>query len=182
MKNLKIGEYREGVTLSKTREGTLVDIGVEHPALVVNTQLAANKRVTVKVAKTGEHARAELADRGEIPVYWGYIVTVQKHSFGSLVKTRGFDLTIATSKYGSPFADVVEQIAARWKKAKSILVAFGAPTRGLGEIVEEEGLRLNEVVDFVVNTIPMQGTETVRTEEALIASLAILNITLPLKT
>jgi predicted SPOUT superfamily RNA methylase MTH1 len=182
MENLKIGEYREGVTLSKTREGTLVDIGVEHPALVANTQLAANKRVTVKVAKTGEHARVELVDRDEMPVYWGYIVTVQKHSFGSLVKIRGFDLTIATSKYGSPFADVVEQIAARWKKAKSILVAFGSPTRGLGEIVEEEGLRLNEVVDFVVNTIPMQGTETVRTEEALIASLAILNTTLPLKT
>jgi len=31
------------------------------------------------------------------------------------------------------------------------------------------------VTDFTVNTIPDQGTETVRTEEALYASLAILN-------
>jgi predicted SPOUT superfamily RNA methylase MTH1 len=31
-------------------------------------------------------------------------------------------------------------------------------------------------VDFVVNTIPAQGTETVRTEEALLATLAILNV------
>jgi len=32
------------------------------------------------------------------------------------------------------------------------------------------------VMDFVVNTIPGQGTETVRTEEAVFASLAILNM------
>jgi predicted SPOUT superfamily RNA methylase MTH1 len=31
-------------------------------------------------------------------------------------------------------------------------------------------------VDFVVNTVPEQGTETVRTEEALLASLAIFNV------
>jgi predicted SPOUT superfamily RNA methylase MTH1 len=30
-------------------------------------------------------------------------------------------------------------------------------------------------VDFVVNTVPMQGTETIRTEEALVASLAVLS-------
>jgi predicted SPOUT superfamily RNA methylase MTH1 len=176
MKNLKIGEYREGVTLSRTRQGTLVDVGVEHPLLIADAEFAANKRVTVKVAKTGGQVRVELADRSEIPVYWGYIVAVHKHSFGDLVNHGGFDLTIATSKYGSPFADVTDQITARWKNARSVLVAFGAPTRGLGEIVKEEHLRLDEVVDFVVNTIPMQGTETVRTEEALVASLAVLNI------
>jgi len=54
-------------------------------------------------------------------------------------------------------------------------VAFGAPTQGLQEIVAQENLRLDEVADFTVNTIPDQGTETVRTEEALYASLAVLN-------
>jgi hypothetical protein len=181
MEDLKIGECREGVTVSKTREGTLVDIGVEHPALIANTRLAANERVTVKIIKTGEQLEVELADRYEIPVYWGYIVTVSKRSFVSLVKHGGFDLTIATSRYGSPFADVAERIMERCDKARSILVAFGAPTRGLNEIVALEGLRLNKVVDFVVNTIPKQGTATVRTEEALVASLAILNITLSSK-
>ena len=33
-KNLKAGQYREGVVLSKTNEGVLVDIGIEHPALL----------------------------------------------------------------------------------------------------------------------------------------------------
>jgi hypothetical protein len=46
----------------------------------------------------------------------------------------------------------------------------------LYEIAKNEGLKLDNIVDFVINTIPMQGTETVRTEEALIASLAVLNI------
>jgi predicted SPOUT superfamily RNA methylase MTH1 len=57
-------------------------------------------------------------------------------------------------------------------------LAFGAPALGLNEIVAREGLRLDDIVDFVVNTVPSQGTETIRTEEALIASLAVFNITL----
>ncbi|NWG10543.1 hypothetical protein HXY33_02150 [Candidatus Bathyarchaeota archaeon] len=55
-------------------------------------------------------------------------------------------------------------------------MAFGAPTRGLYEIVKSEGLSLDAISDFVVNAVPMQGTETIRTEEALIASFAILNV------
>jgi predicted SPOUT superfamily RNA methylase MTH1 len=170
-----VGEYREGVTLSKTQDGTLIDIGVEQPALMVNKQLPMQKRVTVKVKNVEKRVEVELANRNEIPEYWGYTVTVEPKSFGTLVK-RGFDLTIATSKYGAPLADVAEKISERWKKAEKILLAFGAPTKGLYEIVKNEGFNLNDIVDFVVNTIPMQGTETVRTEEALIASLAVFNM------
>ncbi|MGC8895951.1 MAG: putative RNA uridine N3 methyltransferase [Candidatus Bathyarchaeia archaeon] len=176
IKNLKVGEYREGVTLSKTRDGTLIDIGVEQPALIANKQLPMQKRVTVKIVKVEKWVEVELANRSEIPEYWGYTVTVEPKSFGALVKRGGFDLTIATSKYGAPLVDVAEKISERWKKAEKILLAFGAPTKGLYEIVKNEGLNLNGIVDFVVNTIPMQGTETVRTEEALIASLAVFNM------
>ena len=56
------------------------------------------------------------------------------------------------------------------------MVGFGAPSRGLHEIVDDEHLKLNEIVDFVINTVPDQGTVTVRAEEALLSSLAILNI------
>jgi hypothetical protein len=180
IKKLKIGEYREGVTVSKTKGGMLVDIGVEQPALIPNRLLSIGKRVTVKIINVDKRVEGELANRDEIPEYWGYKVTVEKHPFGKMVKNRGFDLTIATSKYGVPFADVAEKIAEKWRKANNILVAFGAPTQGLYETVRYEGFNLEDVADFVVNTIPMQGTETVRTEEAFIASLAILNIHLHL--
>jgi len=53
---------------------------------------------------------------------------------------------------------------------------FGSPSRGLYEIARNEDVRLGKLLDFVVNTIPCQGTETVRTEEAILASLAVLNV------
>jgi len=181
MENLKRGEHREGVTLSKTSEGTLIDIGVEQPALIPNIQLAINRRVTVRIMKIDERVRVELANREQISEYWGYSVTKDKQSFGKLAKNGSFDLIIATSKYGVPLRDVVEKLAEKWEKAQTILLAFGAPMQGLNEIIRYEGLSLDDVVDFVVNTIPMQGTETVRTEEGLIASLSILNLLLASK-
>lgn len=174
--NLKSGEYREGVVLSGTREGALVDIGVEKPALMRETRTAIGGRLTVRVAKVGDQVNVEKADRDEIPVYWGYKVSAQKHHFREFVKKGGFDLTIGTSKFGSRFTDVADKITARWTTAKSILLAFGAPMRGLFEITRDEGVNLNETVDFVVNTILSQGTDTVRTEEAVLASLAIFNM------
>jgi predicted SPOUT superfamily RNA methylase MTH1 len=175
-RDLKVGEYREGVVLSKTREGALVDIGVERPALMQERQSATGKRLTVRVAKVGEEVLVQTANRDEISDYWGYIVTVEKHSLRKLIENRRFDLTIATSKRGARFADIAEELAEKWKTADSVLVVFGAPTRGLYEIAKDEGANLNDLVDFVVNTIPAQGTETIRTEEALLASFAILNV------
>ena len=37
-RDLKVGEYREGLVLSQAKEGLLVDIGVEQPALLRETQ------------------------------------------------------------------------------------------------------------------------------------------------
>ena len=173
MKQLKVGEYREGITLSKTGESMLVDIGVEQPALIRDRQIPVNKRVTVKIMKIERQVEAELANQEDITTYWGYSVTEEKSSLGKLVKDKHFDLTIATSKYGYPLAKVVGKITDRWRDSRSILIVFGAPTRGLNEIARQEGFSLNDVFDYVVNIIPLQGTETVRTEEALIASLAV---------
>lgn len=179
MKNLGVGEYREGVTLTKKnssqKDDLLVEIGVEKPAYVKNVRLPANKRVTIKILKVNKHVEAELTSREQISEYWGYAVSREKMYFARLVKTKGFDLTIAASKYGKNFADISDSIISRLKHADSILVAFGSPTQGLHKIVHRERLNLVDIVDFVINTVPGQGTETIRTEEALIATLAILN-------
>ena len=180
-KQLRVGEFREAVTLSRTEKQAFVDIGVEHPALIRGKDLTVGKRITVRVIKVGKSVEVELANRYEAPSYWGYTVTVEKRPFGSFLKKSDFDLTIATSRYGSPLANVTEKIVEKWREANRVLVAFGAPTQGLGDIVRREGHQLSELVDFAVNTVPMQGTETVRTEEAIIASLAVFNIILALK-
>ena len=175
-RKLKTGEYREGAVVSVTEAGSLVDIGVERPVLIPDQKLPVNKRVTIKITKAGKHPRVILANREEIEAYWGYTVTPSKVSFGQLAKSYAYDLVIATSKMGAPLTQVADELAERWKKAGKIVVAFGAPTQGLQEIVAQENLSLDKVADFTVNTIPNQGTETVRTEEALYASLALLNV------
>jgi predicted SPOUT superfamily RNA methylase MTH1 len=174
--HLKVGEYREGVTLSKTKEGVLADIGVEHPALIRETQWALGKRLTLQIVKAGERVEVQTLSKDVIPYYWGYTVTAENHSFGKLLRSRKFDLTIATSRIGARFLDIAEKVAKKWKNANHTLVAFGAPMRGLHEIAKAEGANLDDIVDFVINTVPEQGTETVRTEEALLASLAIFNV------
>lgn len=175
-KDLKVGEFREGVILSRTENNCLLDIGIEEPVLVRNAELPIGNRVTVRIAKTGKPIEAKISDRCEAPDYWGYHVTFEKHPLGRIIQSRNYGLTLATSKYGRPLGCVAGQIGERWEKANDVLVAFGAPSIGLNKIVKREGLRLDDLVDFAVNTIPLQGTETVRTEEAIIASLASFNV------
>ena len=84
-------------------------------------------------------------------------------------------MVIATSKKGTPIQQIIDSLSRRYKKANNILVAFGAPSWGLQEIVSKENLSLENIADFTINMIPDQGTETVRTEEAIYSSLALLN-------
>jgi len=173
--DLKVGEFREGVVQAHSKEGSMVDVGVEQPALVASIKLKINRRVTLKITETRKQLRAVLAHPKEIKTYWGFKLTVPNIPFGQLVKNGPFDLVVATSRKGKPIEAVANELAKSWKQSSKVLVAFGAPTQGLFEIVAHEGLRLKDLAHFVVNTIPEQGTETVRTEEALYASLAILN-------
>jgi len=175
-KDLKVGEYREGVVVASDQKSIQVDIGVEHPVAVANVKVPMDTRVTVKIVQAGENPKAELASRDEIEVYWGYTVTTSKVPLETMLKERHFDLVMATSRHGEPFMEIADNILKEWREAKRVLVAFGSPTQGLQEIVSQEGLNLEEIADFVVNTVPHQATETVRTEEALYATLAILNL------
>lgn len=175
IKDLEIGEYREGVIISITNSGSIVDIGVERPGLIYGQRLPINSRVTIKVTKLGKHLRVSLANSGEIDSYWGYKVISSKASFGKIVKSRTYDFVIATSKNAPPFTSVINNLLEKLEKSKRILLAFGPPSRGLQEILAQEKLNLKNTVDYVINTIPFQGTETVRTEEAIYASLALLN-------
>ena len=175
LKDLTLGEHREGVVVGLVKKGSFVDIGVEQPVLISEKRIPVNTRVSTKIIDLGKPPRAVVVSRDEIREYWGYQVVVSNTTFGQLAKSRSFDLTVATSKHGVAFMEVIEELVKRWKESRRVLVAFGAPTRGLYEIVAQEDLKLGEVTDFVVNTIPGQGTDTVRTEEAVYASLAVLN-------
>jgi predicted SPOUT superfamily RNA methylase MTH1 len=124
--------------------------------------------------KVAQRVEAKAANRDDAVEYWGYTLSRERKSLKDLLGKRDFDLTIATSRHGTCLMDIAKKICDRWRAAGKILILFGAPSWGLYEIARSEGFKLDDYVDFVVNTIPFQGTETVRTEEALIASLATL--------
>lgn len=175
-KYLRVGEFREGIVVSKDKMGLLIDIGVEQPIRVVNAGAPIGARVTIKVISCGDDLRAVLASPEDIDVYWGYKVEVSRMPFSRMVKSGNFDVAIATSKWGEPFMKVKDVLLEKWMKSKRVLVAFGSPTQGLQEIARQEGIELSDIMDFIINTVPRQATETVRTEEALYATLAILNL------
>jgi len=174
-KDLKLNEFREGAIISTSNEGSFVDIGIEDPALLPSIKLKTNTRVTIKIAELGKQPKAVLADPSAIKSYWGYKVSFSNAPIGQLLKTEQFDLVIATSRKGKLITTVMDDLIQRWKNSRKTLIAFGAPTQGLYEILDREHAKLDEEADFVVNTIPRQATETVRTEEAVYATLSILN-------
>ena len=175
-KHLKVGEYREGIVVSQRKEGLVVDIGVQQPALLRQKQFAMGERLTLQVVNIGDNIDVQPVSRDDVPQYWGYTVRVEKRSFGQLINDAEFDLKIATARIGDNFKDVAGSMGKRWVESSHILVAFGAPSRGLHEIVEDERLKLTNLADFIVNTVPNQGTATVRAEEALLATLAVFNV------
>jgi methyltransferase len=173
-RDLEVGSYREGVAVSKEKNGTLIDIGSEKPAFLPS-QVPLDKRLTVKIVKITDCVEVKTANRDEIDQYWGFTVSLEQ-SLNRLIESPDFDLRVGTSKLAARFQEVSQKLGVKWNQANDILILFGSPARGLHEIAKEEGFDLSSKLDFVLNTVPNQGTETVRTEEALFATLAILNI------
>ena len=175
VEDLRIGEFREGVVLAVEEDEAKVNVGVTEPLLAEGRSPSPGSRVTVKVLEIKPQLKGRLARRAEIEEYWGYRVQTSP-SLGETISRRRFDLSIATSRLGRPLLEVISPIRERWRSTRRVLVAFGSPKRGLAEILHREGLDLEKCFDFVVNTIPLQGCETVRTEEAIYCTLAAFNL------
>jgi predicted SPOUT superfamily RNA methylase MTH1 len=175
-KDLVEGEIRDGVVVKSRKEGVLVDIGVDITALIRNVCLPTGRRVTVEVKKKLIGLEGRILDRSEVPMYWGYQVTSSKQTLGRLMKDPQFDLVIGTSKFGVSIHKSYTDVEDRWRHARKVLVVFGAPSRGLYELAQREKLELVSLTDFIVNFLPNQGVETVRTEEAVFVTLGLLNL------
>jgi methyltransferase len=170
----RVGEIREGlVTESGTR--SIVNAGFRAP-VEVYSKLKLQERVTIKLVRTSPSLQADLVEPTRLPIYWGFRVTRTNLSLGKLIGSRRQDLTISTSRRGKVVQKALNDLSLRWKSSHRPLVLFGSPSQGVPEILAKEGTDLTKIVDFNLNMIPNQGVETVRTEEALLATLAILNV------
>lgn len=176
VRDLKPMVFREGVVVKSDDRGSSIDIGVEKTVSTATPNLPVGRRVTVKVHKVDGEPYIKVVKRSEVDVYWGYIATLSHKPLGETVKSYKADLVIAASKLGSMISDVAKELVGRWRTSKKTIILFGSPSEGLKDILLREELRMEDVADFVVNTIPDQACETVRTEEAIHATLAIINI------
>lgn len=175
--SLEQGQLREGIVVKSNIDHSYVDIGVTHPIVLNEPNLAMNKRITVKILTNQKDLlNACLVDREEIDIYWGYDARVSNLTLGQILNTESYDLVVLTSRYGKPLTKAEEVLRDKWKTANQVLIAFGSPREGLKTILEKEGIDIDRVNALIVNTVPRQGTATIRTEEAVNSTLAIINI------
>ncbi|WP_246984314.1 RNA methyltransferase [Halorientalis marina] len=185
------GSLRQGIVTEVGSEGRVrVNCGLQHPiSLVVpdGMELGEGERVAIRVSSR-RPVRAKIVD-DPLP---GYDVIASDLSTELSRDDAG--VRIATSRHGQPLSvgrlgDVVADTGER-----GMTVAFGAPERGLPAILDidveavpgGETERESTVVsdepdgtrfDLWLDAIPNQGSEVVRTEEALFAVLAPLSLT-----
>ena len=174
IRDCKEEDVREGVVIARRGESLDVDVGLER-ALECRGVVQVGTRITVRLTSVGEKLVGEIADPAKISIYWGYRVKQSKFKLVTLLEKEKFDLRIGTSRYGVNVLDIWSKISSSMKNVGSVLVAFGSPRLGLTQIITQEGKSPDNVFDFFVNTVPAQNVATVRTEEAVFISLALLN-------
>ncbi|AWP15502.1 putative methyltransferase C9orf114 -like [Scophthalmus maximus] len=175
-------DYREGIVLdrpTKQGQGSLVNCGMRKDVRI-DKQLQSGLRVTVQLNETQKQESriykgvvvAPHVPRTEGGLYWGY--TVRLASCLSAVFTEspykeGYDLTVGTSEKGSNMDQTT------LTPFKHLLVVFGG-LQGLEASVDaDQNLDVTDpsvLFDIYLDTCPGQGSRTIRTEEAILISMA----------
>lgn len=176
IKRVRLGDVRTGV-LVKVKGQLFVEAGLG-TLIPFDGQGFEGKKINVKFVSTHPRLRAVEAHTDDISDYWGYEVK-EVESITKLVLGAESTEKIVTSRKGSLFRNVEKKLVEHTKQVRTVLIIFGAPRHGVHELIAKEGGSLG-LFDFVINMFPNQGTETVRLEEALLGTLAILNSALPL--
>jgi predicted SPOUT superfamily RNA methylase MTH1 len=169
---LKVGEFRVGLVVDEvgSDNGAWVDIGVECPLpLKTAKRFSAGQRLNVRVFSLKPLA-AEPVDRSEIPHYWGYETEVIPNLDEHVRSTES--LVVATSRQGTPVTPDLLRQTVRQGRKHGLEMVFGSPARGVDAFLSSETME----GCCVINTIPHQGTETVRLEEAIFATLSEVNL------
>ena len=173
--NIRGESIREGVVLSSNDQTSEIEIGLEQPIFINIPNLPIKKRVTLRLKKRNNKLSGVLIEKAKIKEYWGYDVQIFKDSIRDFMKKFSKYQIIATSKKGSPIKKSDIKFFHALGEMKDILIIFGSPSLGLFEIFKKHGLNLENWANFVVNIAPQQGTQTIRVEEALISTLAIIS-------
>ncbi|CAH0487269.1 unnamed protein product [Peronospora farinosa] len=181
--------YREGVVTDrplKEKEGSHVYVGLQRE-VVVDKRITPGVRVTVKIDEASKEFKKKMVGqlvssaepREQLGLYWGY-TTRFASSLSDVWTTcpfpEGYDLKIGTSERGNVSIDDADFSMPKFRHA---LIVFGG-VAGIEECVDADeklpvsGEDSHTLFDMWVNTCPEQGSRTIRSEEALLISLAAL--------
>ena len=122
--------------------------------------------------------KAELGDKEVIvtpdepdDIYWGFKTLSTNKGLKNSLKLVNPDFVVETTKYADTIDTIFDELKTKVESSNHIAIVFGGPYSSISENVES-----SKWETIKLNTIPNQGTETVRTEEAVISTLAIFNI------
>jgi methyltransferase len=171
IKKVKEGDVRTGVIV-KVKGQLFVEVGLGSLVPFVGEGFEG-KKVNVKFTAPYPYLKAIKATEQDIFDYWGYEVK-EVPSLSKLLTSVEKTEVVITSRRGSYFKNIEASLVERAKNVQNILVVFGAPKHGIHDILAKEGASIKPY-EFVVNMFPNQGAETIRLEEAVLGTLAILN-------
>ncbi|WP_069807011.1 putative RNA uridine N3 methyltransferase [Vulcanisaeta thermophila] len=169
------GEFRDGVVIRWDGYYSIVKIG-DGVYAKVPRPMPLGTRVVVQIeAPTNREDtyRAHVVPRDKLGIYWGFDVAVM--SLRELLTSGAYDSVVFTGREGEDISNAMERVI-NALRTERLLVVFGSPRNGVDEILRAEGLEDLLGKHPFINFIPGQGVETVRTEEAVIAVLSILNL------
>ena len=167
-KKIVAGDIREGVIVT-VKGKKFVDVGINQ-LIQFYGKTSTGKRITIQFKEGYPKLSVKEIEKPESKSYWGYNVKERSNLFSLLSEWKGN--VIITSRKGK--IATKDQLEKYKKSEEAVLVVFGSPEKGVHEII---GGRMNKVQNSKsLNFFPNQATETVRLEEALLGTLAILNM------
>ena len=167
--DLQEGDVRWGIQIRKG----LVDLGLDKP-IRYDGSMEKHRPMLFRVSSTSHAINLEVIEREDIEYYFGFEVESIDDINVLLTKYDSFT-RIAFSRNGVQFNKISEDLQSTLSSTGSVLALFGSPKKGVSDIFRDSIDALKSNIDFWVNTISNQGTETVRLEEAMFTSFALLN-------
>lgn len=191
--------YREGAVLStdtapappkgeEGRPGCWANCGLDEPVWVMDQTIPSGVRVTVRLdpedVSSNPRKGVAVAPREpttKLGLYWGYQTRIAKSLRAIMDECPyegGYDFSIGTSERGESMG------LGRLPKFSHFLLCFGG-LGGLEDVVDDKlsaypsGTDPSSLFTRYVNVCPGQTSRTIRTEEALLISLASLSPLLP---
>ncbi|RBQ22530.1 hypothetical protein ALNOE001_18690 [Candidatus Methanobinarius endosymbioticus] len=171
--DVNIDEFKQGFIVKRTKKGTYIDIGMngKDNLAFCKEQLSVNKVFSFRVTKVAKEVIVTPDEPDD--VYWGYKTLSTHESLKNSLKLINPDLVVETTRYADTINSIFNEFEDKLNNSDKVAIVFGGPYSSINEALDGFSWDLVKV-----NTVPSQGTETVRTEEAVVSTLSIINMLL----